>query len=68
MDCKKEKNLNNRCNCTHSGCPRAGVCCDCIAYHVQNRQLPACCFPQDAEKTYNRSFKYFAELVNSDKI
>jgi hypothetical protein len=25
------------------------------------RQLPACCFPDDVEKTYDRSFEKFAE-------
>jgi hypothetical protein len=25
-------------------------------------QLPACCFPDDVEKTYDRSFRRFAEI------
>ncbi|MEE9936819.1 MAG: DUF6485 family protein, partial [Deltaproteobacteria bacterium] len=28
---------------------RKGVCCDCVAYHLQKRQLPGCFFPKDAE-------------------
>lgn len=59
MECKKEENLRN-CNCTYS-CSKKGVCCDCIKYHLAMRQLPACCFPAEAEKTYDRSFEKFAE-------
>jgi len=25
------------------------------------KELPACCFPDDVEKTYDRSFKAFAK-------
>jgi hypothetical protein len=60
MECKKERNLD-RCNCTYDGCSRKGVCCDCLAYHLASRQLPGCCFPDDVEKTYDRSFKAFAK-------
>tara|TARA_Y100000310_G_C20647976_1_gene797716 strand:+ start:1487 stop:1690 length:204 start_codon:yes stop_codon:yes gene_type:complete len=67
MECKKEENLGH-CNCSYGGCPRKGICCDCIKYHLAMKQLPACCFPDDMEKTYDRSFSKFAELVNSGKI
>ncbi len=67
MECKKEKNLE-KCNCSYPGCPRKGICCDCISYHLKQRQLPACAFPDDIEKTYNRSFEKFSELVNDGKI
>ncbi|MFH1234517.1 MAG: DUF6485 family protein [Candidatus Diapherotrites archaeon] len=60
MDCKKEKNLKE-CTCTYQGCQRKGVCCECIKYHLENRELPACCFSPKAEKTYDRSFEKFAE-------
>ena len=59
MECNKEQNLE-RCNCTYS-CSKKGVCCDCIQYHLKTRQLPGCCFPPEAEKTYDRSFKAFAK-------
>ena len=62
MECKKERNLN-RCNCTYP-CGKKGVCCDCIAYHLANRELPACCFPDEVEKTYDRSFAAFARAWN----
>ena len=67
MECKKDDNLNN-CNCSYPGCPRKGICCDCIAYHLKNRQLPACAFPNDVEKTYDRSFEKFSKLVQNKKI
>lgn len=60
MDCKKDRNLD-RCGCTYTSCERRGVCCDCIASHLKSRQLPGCCFPPDAEKTYDRSFENFAK-------
>lgn len=41
------------------------MCCDCIRYHLNMRQLPACAFTNAAEATYDRSFEYFAQLVNS---
>jgi hypothetical protein len=30
--------------------------------------LPACCFPRDAEATYDRSFEHFARLVLDRKV
>jgi hypothetical protein len=67
MECQKEKNMKN-CTCTYAGCPKQGICCECISYHLKSRQLPGCCFPKDAEKTYDRSFEHFARLVNGKKI
>ncbi len=67
MECKKEQNLNG-CNCSYDPCARKGICCDCLRYHLRSRQLPACCFPDNVERTYDRSFKTFADLVNSNKV
>jgi hypothetical protein len=44
------------------------VCCDCLAYHLSSRQLPACCFPAQAERTYDRSFEHFARLVAAGSV
>lgn len=63
MQCKKETNIKN-CNCTYSGCSRHGVCCECMRYHLASKELPACCFPDDVEKTYDRSIKKFIEINN----
>jgi hypothetical protein len=66
LDCKKDANLA-RCNCSYSSCSRKGVCCDCLAYHLKSRELPACCFPADAERTYDRTFEHFVRLVEQGK-
>jgi hypothetical protein len=67
MECKKDMNLA-RCNCSWEGCTRKGLCCDCIAYHLRSRELPACAFPAQAERTYDRSFAHFARLVKEGKV
>ncbi len=66
MECKKAKNAAN-CACTYVGCPRKGVCCECLQFHLASRELPGCCFPKAAEKTYDRSFEHFAKLVREGK-
>ncbi len=67
MECSKEKNLE-RCKCSYDPCTRKGLCCECLKYHLKSRELPACCFPKDAEKTYDRSFEHFSRLVQQNKI
>ncbi|MFC1646521.1 DUF6485 family protein [Candidatus Omnitrophota bacterium] len=59
----KEINLKN-CNCSYEPCSRKGICCECIAYHLKNDQLPACYFSKDAEKTYDRSISNFIRTHN----
>ena len=67
MECGKQTNLK-QCNCSYDGCSRAGVCCECLRYHLAMRELPACCFPDAVERTYNRSFEKFAELVQAGRV
>lgn len=67
MECRKEKNLA-ACNCTYTPCSRKGLCCECIAYHKRSRELPACFFPEYAEKSYDRSFEHFARLVAKGEV
>ena len=67
MDCKKTQNRAG-CACTYEPCSRKGVCCDCLRYHLQSRELPGCCFPAEAEATFDRSFRHFARLVMENKI
>jgi hypothetical protein len=57
-ECHEAQNKKN-CNCTYEPCPRKGLCCECIAYHRQMHQLPACYFTPEIEKTYDRSIKNF---------
>jgi hypothetical protein len=61
MECKSEKNKQDYCNCTYA-CGKKGMCCDCLHYHRKMGQLPACFFPDDVEKTYDRSIERFIEL------
>jgi hypothetical protein len=42
--------------------------CEEFKYHVKKRQLPGCCFPKDAEGTYDRSFERFAKLVMEKRV
>ncbi len=67
MECKKQENLNN-CNCSYSPCNKKGICCECVRYHLKNRELPGCFFSDEAEKTWNRTFEFFAELVKQGKL
>jgi hypothetical protein len=39
-----------------------------MAYHRASSELPACYFPPDAEKTYDRSIKHFLKLNGSTTL
>ena len=58
MECQKEENLKS-CPCTYPDCPRKGICCECIKYHLVHNELSACCFSKESEKTFDRSFEMF---------
>jgi len=57
-DCGRKKNLEG-CNCSYDPCPRKGLCCECLAYHRGQRELPACLFPDEVERTWDRSLARF---------
>jgi hypothetical protein len=61
MECNITAN-KSRCNCTYEPCPRKGKCCECIRYHLEMDELPACAFPPEVERTYDRSFARFVEV------
>lgn len=67
MECRKARNLQ-ACTCTYDPCPRKGLCCECVGYHLRRRELPGCFFPAAAERMYDRSFRHFAKLVLDGKI
>jgi len=56
-ECHKTANLK-ACNCTYP-CSRKGLCCECVAYHREMGELPACYFGPEAEKTYDRSIRFY---------
>lgn len=58
----KEKNLQ-KCNCTYEPCSRKGICCECLDYHRRMKELPACYFPAEVEKTYDRSIVRFLKIA-----
>jgi hypothetical protein len=62
--CDTDKNLAG-CNCSYEGCSRKGKCCECLAYHRRNGQLPACYFPEDVERTYDRSAAAFVRTFQA---
>lgn len=59
--CRQDENLRG-CHCTYEPCSRKGVCCECLAYHWRNRELPACLFPSSVERTYDRSLRRFISI------
>lgn len=59
----KEINLEN-CNCTYPGCPRKGICCECIKHHREVGEIPGCLFPDDVEKTFDRSVEKFIKVMS----
>ncbi|MDD3839379.1 MAG: DUF6485 family protein [Clostridia bacterium] len=63
MECNKQANKKN-CNCTYP-CSRKGLCCECVSYHRSMGQLPACFFPPEIEKTYDRSIERFVEYYSN---
>ncbi len=57
--CTSQKTNLGDCNCTYEPCPRKGRCCECLRYHRESDELPACYFPADVERTYDRSVARF---------
>ncbi|NLE30237.1 MAG: cytosolic protein [Phycisphaerae bacterium] len=66
MECKQKQN-KERCGCTYGSCGNKGICCECLQSHLRNRELPGCCFPPEAERTYDRSFENFARAWKLDR-
>ena len=57
-ECKINKNLEF-CPCSYPFCSRKGICCECLKYHREHGELPACYFSKEVEKTYDRSIENF---------
>ena len=58
MECQVKAN-GERCNCTYHTCARKGKCCECLSFHLSCGELPACAFPPEVERSYDRSFARF---------
>lgn len=63
VECNKEENKKD-CNCTYP-CEKKGMCCECISYHRNRGELPACYFPDNAERTYDRSIENFVKVYQN---
>lgn len=57
--CPNKTRNDCMCTCTYEPCSRKGICCDCIAYHKRNGEVPGCLFSKDVERTYDRSIDAF---------
>jgi len=62
MKCEQKEANKKNCNCTYEPCSRKYNCCECVAYHKISGELPACYFPADVERTYDRSIGRFIKL------
>ena len=60
MECKQAQN-QEICNCTYP-CDKKNICCECLHSHRRMGELPACFFPEDVEKTYDRSIENFVRI------
>jgi len=61
-DCPRTEENLKECNCTYPGCSKKGRCCECVHYHRRMGELPGCFFPDDVERTYDRSIARFVAL------
>ena len=66
MECQIEEN-KSRCPCTYEPCSRKGKCCECLRYHREMDELPACLFPPEVERTYDRSLRRFISIYGKGK-
>jgi len=61
VECNIKENIKD-CPCTYPSCDKKGKCCECLRFHLKMNELPACCFPPEVEKTFDRSIKKFIEI------
>ena len=65
-ECANVKKNEKACTCTYTSCERHGVCCECVAHHRASGQLPGCFFPPEAEKKYDRSVRFFVQVMGGN--
>ncbi|MGI6307784.1 MAG: DUF6485 family protein [Dethiobacteria bacterium] len=51
--------ISKVCNCSYPGCSRKSLCCECLHYHRERKELPACYFGSEDEKSYDRSIERY---------
>jgi len=42
MKCENFSMNKEKCECSYTDCERHGFCCECVAYHKKNGELPQC--------------------------
>lgn len=60
-ECPRRQVNLAECACTFEPCERKGLCCECLRYHRERRELPACYFTPEVERTYDRSIAIFLQ-------
>lgn len=60
-ECKVEENTTI-CNCSYP-CSRKGMCCECLHYHKSRGEVPACFFPDEIERTYDRTIENYIRTI-----
>jgi len=58
-ECPRRQVNLAECTCTYEPCERKGLCCECLRHHRERRELPACYFTPEVERTYDRSIALF---------
>jgi len=61
-NCERKSINRQNCNCSYEPCAKKGTCCECLQYHLSRQELPACAFPDDVEKSWDRSFSKFVQV------
>jgi hypothetical protein len=63
--CSNYSRNSRDCTCSYEPCSRKGICCECVAYHRKNSQIPGCFFSPEEEETFDRSLSaFFDDLKN----
>lgn len=61
MECMVGENRKT-CTCSY-GCSTSGICCECVKHHREHGEIPGCFFPEEGERTYDRSIKNFIKYA-----
>lgn len=66
VECKIQKNKIS-CNCSYP-CNRKGLCCECLSYHRNRNEFPACFFTDIVERTYDRRIENYIQVYQRKNI
>jgi len=66
-ECKNNQKNTKNCSCTYEPCSRKGYCCECVVYHRDMGELPACFFNKEFERSYDRSYENFVRMLKKGR-